>query len=504
LFLGLHCPTSGATDRFHATAQALRSEAFLYLPAENAGDAQRYPGTLPIVRLSNWRIDEDPQGYVNRVASRVEQWRATPDVVFQLGNECDIEMGHTGDNFPLYARAMHSRWPGIRVANPPLTAENTHLWTAETLAGADMIACHCYFQITAEDISNPNLGAAYRHLLPFGQPVIVTEINCVNASGNPTDTNIDWDERNRQVGEWAVQAHQDGVHACCLFIADASPDWAAFNVTPEDAASIRAQFDAAISAGNGSPPDAVEEVIPVSEVYGEDLLAMFETQIGHPKSGDYDMRNGFNHPWAYFCEAGVESTGRNCTLPVVPRSSAITAGEWAREAGVLQGGEPEHGGVIYLGDAFFRDYGHTGFWNADRQQMLSTLTDGTGVGYKHWGPNTVGYQGWYRLPGIAGARRASEPPMPSWIVQANNPFQQPGQREIGVGGGFARLYSSVDIGADPMVTFGFALANEETAVVDGQTRTIQRFERATMLWQPEYDFPSDVVVALLSSTITTP
>jgi hypothetical protein len=476
------------------------------LPSERPQDAFQYGDALHIVRLPNWHVGQTPIAYADACAPLINAWQHLPGVVMQAGNEpeIDVQPGHHGELFPQYAAALRARWPTIKLANPPLQAEHTYLLSPASCLAADYISVHCYWQIQyPQDIANPNLGMAYDHVLDYDRPVIVTEVNAVPASGVASDTNVDWDERNRQVGKWAAHADGDGVHACCLFIADAAPDWAGFDLGPESAAQIRAQYESHNGDGEEvpvEPPDQEER--PDVVVYGEDLLARFETQIGHPKSGDYDMRNGYNHPWAYFCEAGIESTGRNCGLPVEARSSALTAGEWARATGVLESGEPEHGGVIYFGEGFFRDFGHTGFWNADRKQMLGTLTDGTGVGYNNWGPHTHGYEGWYRLPGIAAPRRGALPPMPSWIVQENNPHAVAAGREVGIGGGFARLYTSVDIGADPMVTFGYAIANEESGLVDGKQRTIQRFERATMVWQPEYDFPHDVVVALLSSVIS--
>jgi len=240
-------------------------------------------------------------------------------------------------------------------------------------------------------------------------------------------------------------------------------------------------------------------------VSGTDLIAMFETQIGHPYSGDYDTLNG-NHAWAYFCEAGVESTGRQCGLTITPQGSATGAGLIAAVGGILQQSPPEHGGVIVFGPSFYYPWGHTGYWNADRQQLLGTLTDGTGVGYKNWGPWTAGYAGWYALPGSTPGYHgaAPEPLPPAEIRVQDNPYESDGNAII-IGGGFFRLWQS--LAPDPLVVLGYPMRNEQQAVVRDaggleQDRTVQYFERGILLYQAENAYPWDCVVALRSQTIT--
>lgn len=267
-------------------------------------------------------------------------------------------------------------------------------------------------------------------------------------------------------------------------------------------------------------PDGHDDGPPVvngNGVYGEDLVAKFQTQIGHARSGDYDRLNG-DHPWAFFCEAGAESTGRQCGLSVVPRPSALAKYNAALSQGLIQQGTPEHGAQVFFGLAFFSPDGHTGLWDADRGQLLGTLTDGSGVGYRNWGPQTPGYVGWMRIPGVVGARRpapanapppqVSHPPMGEFFCPAPNPHDphpDDPQRRIGITGAFLTLYRSA--GAMALQIWGLPLANEQQAVVceaDGRQRqmAIQRFERGTILYDPTAPPPWNAVAALETQTIT--
>jgi hypothetical protein len=254
---------------------------------------------------------------------------------------------------------------------------------------------------------------------------------------------------------------------------------------------------------------------PVSGVYGADLIAMLHTQIGHPYSGDYDSRNG-SHAWSYWCRAAVESTGRNAGLEVVAHTSALAAQQAAAAQGLLNTrDEPEHGAVVQFDTRFYSPDGHTGIWDADEGMLLGTLTDGTGIGYRPWGPGTYGYAGWYRLPGVLAPRRDATgipPPIPSpddnYVIPLN-PYNEsitdPNLR-IGVGGGIKAKWQQTP---DPLTIWGFPVANETQALVteaDGMTvqqRTIQRFERVTVLVQPEHQGTAwEIVFALRGQTIT--
>jgi hypothetical protein len=254
---------------------------------------------------------------------------------------------------------------------------------------------------------------------------------------------------------------------------------------------------------------------PVSGVYGADLIAMLHTQIGHPSSDGYDARNG-NHAWSYWCRAAVESTGRNCGLEVVAHTSALAAQQAAAAQGLLNTRDaPEHGAVVQFDTRFYAPDGHTGLYDADEGMLLGTLTDGTGVGYRQWGPGTYGYAGWYRMPGVLAPRRDATgmpPPIPAPddnYVIPGNPYNEsitdPNHR-IGVGGGIKAKWQQTP---DPLSIFGFPVANETQALVtepDGSTvqqRTVQFFERTVLIFQPEHAGTAwEVVVSLRGQTIT--
>jgi murein DD-endopeptidase MepM/ murein hydrolase activator NlpD len=134
--------------------------------------------------------------------------------------------------------------PGIKLTNPPLKAENTFLWLCGTLKAGDYANVHCYWQVNhAGDMENDNLGASYGHVLDCGRPVIVSEVNAVPASGQGNDGDVDWVSRDDQVGEWLAMAEADGVYAAMIFIADASPSWAGFDVGPASGAAIRRAYE---------------------------------------------------------------------------------------------------------------------------------------------------------------------------------------------------------------------------------------------------------------------
>jgi hypothetical protein len=255
------------------------------------------------------------------------------------------------------------------------------------------------------------------------------------------------------------------------------------------------------------PPEGASTV--PDGVYGEDLIAKFETQIGHAYSGDYDPRNG-NHPWAYYCRAGVESTGRNCGLSVVARVSALDAQHAAADQGLLNTTDPpEHGAVVQFDTRFYFPDGHTGYWNADKGQLLGTLTDGNGVGYKAWGPQTFGYAGWYRLPGVVGERRVvvPAPPIDSGnLVIPDNPYNTgtDPMHQLGVGGAFRRVWELLPT---PLVILGYPMTNEYAGVVtdaDGtkRDRTVQDFERGILIFQSELPSPWNVTMALRNQKVT--
>jgi hypothetical protein len=233
-----------------------------------------------------------------------------------------------------------------------------------------------------------------------------------------------------------------------------------------------------------------------------DVLRMAFTQYGHTYSGEFDSVNG-NHPWAYWCLSYVDSSVRNNNISVPLYPNAVTAGD----AYPLSSGVAPPGAAVFLDENFYWPDGHAalaigGGW------CLSTVTDGTGVGLMFLPPETTGMMGWAYYDGVTVDTTPSPPPA-DWYVQPNNPYQQEGEPEIGIGGGMLRMYNSVALSQEPFTIYGFALAREEDAYVsdaDGTTnfRTIQRFERCVLVSQPDTPFPFDVVVMPRSSTIAPP
>ncbi len=231
-------------------------------------------------------------------------------------------------------------------------------------------------------------------------------------------------------------------------------------------------------------------------VYGEDLIAKLSTQIGHERSGTFDTVNG-DHPWAYYCLAGVQSAAIACGLTYALRPSAIAKYQAAFDQGLIQTGIPEHGAQVFFGTAFYAPDGHTALWNTDKQQVLGTLTDGTGVGYRNWGPGTNGYLGWMRIPGVMGPRRALPVPPPDPPMDANtnyvpvgNPFNSDAAHPVGVGGANKREYVKA-----PEV-FGWPVVNEFDALVfDSKVSgpyTLQMYENLTTC----YDKATDTLTIL--------
>lgn len=235
--IGIHAPVQGATQRFKQTAEALDASAFLWLSAEGPQDAVPYPHALHVLRIHNWNRDEDARAYVESQRARIVAWRGTPNLVIQVGNEPDLEAGHDGERFPEIASVLRDVFPGIALANPPLSVEATARLRPECIAAADYVACHSYIDwLHPETAAMERFGQSYRLTLraASGKPVIVTEVGVSNFDG------VNWPGRNDLLSRWLTQADTDGIHAAMLYIADSlNTEWQFFDIGPEAAAAIR-------------------------------------------------------------------------------------------------------------------------------------------------------------------------------------------------------------------------------------------------------------------------
>jgi len=249
----------------------------------------------------------------------------------------------------------------------------------------------------------------------------------------------------------------------------------------------------------------MNEVIPedggegTGMVTTKDVMRKGFTQYGHEYSGDFDTVNG-NHPWAYWCLSFVDSAHRQAGLnpPLYP--SAVVAGQ----SYALTSGMAPFGAACFFGTSYYYPDGHACL-SIGEGWMLSTVEDGNGVGLKYIPPETPGFMGWCYYDGVS-ADITPDPPPVGWYVQPGNPYQQEGEDEIGIGGGFLRKYNAVQAGEDPMTVYGYARARENQATVteeDGssQERTVQHFQRGDLIYQPEQPYPWDVVAALSTQTI---
>jgi hypothetical protein len=260
---GLHAPVQGWTTRAAMAANFING-CIVWTPACNCDNAAKYPNTVHLVRLATPIHGEAPGMYAERIANDIRAWLwhdcwrdkdhpmnpAYP--VFIVGNEpnvpgVDVQAGYEWPiqewlvQGPQYALALRNRFPGIVLASAALRPEDTHFVTPEYLAGFDVHAAHCYWQIE-DDITNPNLGGAWRYVADRGngQPLFITEVNSVAPDGS-----TERGTRPTEIIHWI--ATLDGrVEGFALFIADGAGDpdnftddprtgWWQYDVSPDDA-----------------------------------------------------------------------------------------------------------------------------------------------------------------------------------------------------------------------------------------------------------------------------
>lgn len=243
LLIGGNSATQGYTDRCRQAAEVFGPGVMVWLSSAGPQDAIRYPHCVHFLRLENWSKGESSQSYVQRQTARIQSWRVVPNLILIPGNEPDIESNHSGEDIQQYAYALRAAFPGVKIANVPLSTENT---PSATYTGCDVRVCHSYFERQhPEDALNPQFGGSYLNTLDSanGMPVYVTEFNVVQ-----TNSGVDWTDRNAQAAHWLDEAEKRGVAGVAFFILDAAPDWASFDVGPEAAADILAK------RGTAQPP----------------------------------------------------------------------------------------------------------------------------------------------------------------------------------------------------------------------------------------------------------
>lgn len=253
------------------------------------------------------------------------------------------------------------------------------------------------------------------------------------------------------------------------------------------------------------PPTGGATVPTANAVYGDDLIAYLRTLIGQTHStAETDPRNGV-HPWAYWCESLAERVPERFGLSVTPRPSATAKGRAYEAQGLLRTTDtPGHGDhVIFDGRFYATDHdgdgegdGHIGFWDADRGQLLGTVTDGTGIGYRDWGPQTHGYMGHARIPGVVAAHRPTDAgavgavgtPSGGNLVWPGNPHNagRDAKNLLGVGGGIGDFVMAIPDSIRLRLA-GYPLTNEYDATLttpEGAKKpvTAQDFERLRLVF----------------------
>lgn len=225
-------------------------------------------------------------------------------------------------------------------------------------------------------------------------------------------------------------------------------------------------------------------------VTGADIIAKARTYVGQPNSDGIDGNTPWNHPWAFWCESFTESIPRSLGLPIPRYVSAVAHG---RSIDLNVADPPENGAWVFMDERFFAPDGHVFFWDAERGQALGTVTDGKGVGYRNWGPQTFGYMGWAMPDGAGEAVAPVIPVVSGNLVIPGNPYNagRVAPNEIGLGGGIRALWESMHE-ETRMVVLGFPMTNEYdgflcTPVGGGRFMVahvvVQDFERNRVIYQ---------------------
>lgn len=279
--LGINSPTQGFTQTAQRTAAAVHAEVVLWLssagPQDAAWVAAHIGPALHVVRLDTPTPGEAPTDYAARVNGAVLRWWNTPGVCYQPGNECDIE-GWALDAWlaaaPRYTAAMKARFAGIRLTSVPLSVANTRALTGDCVRDCDYCNVHAYIEAAhPEDMDNEALGASWKTALRFGAPILVSELNTVG--GTRPDLLVPW-----------LRGMGAQVAAVALFLADGQGQWASFDVSPDQAAAIRAGLRAPPPSPSPPTPPPLPPEPPMATTDIPALLAAIAAVSDRPHMAD--------------------------------------------------------------------------------------------------------------------------------------------------------------------------------------------------------------------------
>jgi len=265
--IGIHASIKGNTEANIAVATALDAQVFVWLAGDHQpGDALRWPDAAHIVRLPNPQAEprEAVADYARRVDGLLMAWQAAglADLWFQMGNEPEIAGYDLAVPWGVegwkqvagqYLANLRHNAPTARFLSTPFTVANSGETKAPYTNDFDGVALHHYW--AASDGPTP-LALAYN------KPVYLTEMN-----SNPTDPH--------QIA--AFVKGSAGVAGVAIFIADAPPDFAHYDLSPLDAGVIRALLAEPPAPPPFQPPPVIGRdayrFAPLSQVQYDTIIS---------------------------------------------------------------------------------------------------------------------------------------------------------------------------------------------------------------------------------------